>query len=245
MSAKDRSDSGRHRDIVGYIQALIHKQRIKPGNRLPSERAMAAMFHVSRNSVREAIRALVEQGVLSPRRGDGTYLASGAGRALTTLAGASEARRRLKDIFELRRMLEPEIASLAAERIGSQAIGALKLIVFEQQRCMLTGKDDTDQDRAFHLGLARATGNRVIQEVIDILEEIVGESRSPSFKSLRRQRASVQAHVQIVDAVERGDRQGAREAMIQHLTEVEATVAACGKAPCDRLEAKNPENSNG
>ncbi len=218
----------RHQVIVEKIQALIRDDDLKPGDRLPSERTLAASFRVSRNSVREAIRALIEKGVLVNRRGDGTYMA--ASRTNILMDELSEAvqhrHRRLKEIFQFRRLLEPEIAACAAEHLKIEDLDFLKLTVFEQERRILAGEDDCEQDRAFHLRLARATGNRVVEEVIHVIEAIVGESRSRPMKNPGRQRASVGAHIRIIDALERGDAAAARQMMLNHLTEIERVVLA-------------------
>jgi GntR family transcriptional repressor for pyruvate dehydrogenase complex len=231
FTAMKRQDTGpdirrSHPEIVAEIQTLIRRDGLKPGDRLPSERALAATFGISRNSVREAIRALIEKGVLVSRRGDGTYLASNDVNALVDeLSGAVARRRqRLKEIFEFRRLLEPEIAACAADRIRPEDLDFLKLTVFEQERRMLAGEDESQQDRTFHLRLAQATGNRVVHEVVHILEGIVGESRARISKNLSRQLAAVRAHKRIIEFLQRGDAENARQAMIDHLAEMAAAM---------------------
>lgn len=228
MKRRDTGQDNRrsHPQIVAEIQALIRREELKPGDRLPSERALAAAFGISRNSVREAIRALIEKGVLSSRRGDGTYLARNDVNTLVDeLSGAVAGRqRRLKEIFEFRSLLEPEIAARAADRIRPEDLDFLKLTVFEQERRMLSGEDESQQDRAFHLRLAQASGNRVLHEVVHILEGIVGESRTRAPDDILRQQASVRAHKRIIDALQRGDAENARQAMIDHLREMAAAM---------------------
>ena len=213
----------RHREILEEIQALIRASGLKAGDRLPSERAMAATFQASRNSVREAVRALIEKGLLTSRRGAGTYLESDESTRLLNNLGASleRQRQRLQEIFQFRRLLEPEIAALAATVIRVEDLDRLKLAVFDQERCLVSGLDDSEYDRAFHLGLAQATGNRIIREVVHILEGIVGESRARDGQNPERRRASVQAHIHIIEALQSGDQVLARQAMSDHLEEVE------------------------
>jgi len=217
-----------HREIVEKIQMMIRQDKLKPGDRLPAERNLAAAFKVSRNSVREAIRTLAEKGVLISRRGDGTYVAETETATLVEgLARAVQSRhRRLRDIFDFRRLLEPEIAARAAGSISREDLEFLKLTVFEQERCLLSDGNDNEPDRAFHLALARSTGNRVLVEVLHILEGIFSETRSAHLKSLRRQRVSTRAHIRIIDALERGDAAEARRAMRDHLDDVETVVFA-------------------
>ena len=90
----------------------------------------------------------------------------------------------------------------------------------------MAGKDDADLDAAFHLLLAGATGNRVIHEVVKTLSHILRETRSEALQSAERRTASVRTHILIIDALERGDAECAREAMHRHLAEIERTVFA-------------------
>ena len=213
----------RHLEILEEIQALIRQKGLKAGDRLPSERALAVAFKSSRNSVREAIRTLIEKGLLTNLRGGGTYLASDATHVMLTELAASveRQRRRLREIYQFRKLLEPEIAALAASVIRAKDLDRLKLLVFDQERCLMSDRDDSEYDRAFHLGLAKATGNRVISEVVHILEDVMAKSRSLEERKPERRRASVQAHIRIIDALQSGDQTRARQAMIEHLAEAE------------------------
>ncbi len=219
-----KSSAGRgHQIIVDGILAVIRRDDLTPGARLPSERALADMFKVSRNSIREAIRTLIEKGVLRNHMGAGTYLVDNKVNVL--LKDVTEAvhrqRRRIKEIFGFRRMIEPEIVVMAAESITAEDLDFLKLTVYEQERCILEREDDREHDRSFHLRLAQATGNRVIKEVFDTIENIIGESRWNRVNNIRRQRASLQAHIAIIGALERRDAKKARQLMINHLVEME------------------------
>jgi GntR family transcriptional repressor for pyruvate dehydrogenase complex len=221
------------------IQELIRKGELRVGDKLPPERKLAETFKVSRNSVREAIRALAEKNIVRSRHGDGTYI-SAPEESLFTDSLAQLLRtqsRRIKEVFEFRKLLEPQIASLAAEHISPKEVDRLKILVFEQERRLLAGEDDADLDAAFHLLLARATRNKVLLEVVKTLSHILTETRSGPLQSEQRRRASVRTHILIVDALERGDVQGAREAMRRHLSEVERLVFAGGR---DQMDPEGP-----
>ena len=100
----------------------------------------------------------------------------------------------------------------------------MKILVVDQERRIMAGEDDADLDAAFHPLLAGATGNRVIHEVAKTLSHILGETRCEALQSEERRRASVRTHILIIDALERGDGEGAREATQRHLAEIEGTV---------------------
>jgi GntR family transcriptional repressor for pyruvate dehydrogenase complex len=212
--------------IRGHIQELIRKGELQVGDKLPPERKLAETFKVSRNSVREAIRALAEKNVVRSRRGDGTYICAPDDSMVTeslrrTVQGQ---RQRIEEIFEFRRLLEPQIAFLAARNMSRNELDRLKILVVDQERRIIAGKDDADLDAAFHLLLAGATGNRVIHEVVRTLSHVLSETRSEALQSEERRRASVRTHILIIDALERGDGAGAREAMHRHLAEIERAV---------------------
>ena len=220
--------------ITERIRSLIDQGSLCPGDRLPPERTLAETFRVSRNSVREALRSLSEQGVVESRRGDGTYVLAQSGEGLAeAFAQAFEAQReRLGEIFQFRRMIEPGIAERAARNASPEQIVRLKVLVCDQQRRLLAGEDDSDLDAAFHLELARASGNRVVTEALSALHDILAETRSEFLQTRQRRDQAVEAHLRIIDALEAHDAAAASQAMDAHLRTVEK--AALGRAPVNQ-----------
>jgi GntR family transcriptional repressor for pyruvate dehydrogenase complex len=244
MNTGARGDQAKlvYEAIRERIQELIYKGELRVGDKLPPERKLAETFKASRNSVREAIRALAEKNIVRSRRGDGTYV-SAPEDAMFADSLAQVLRtpsRRVKEVFEFRRLLEPQIASLAAEHISRKEVDQLKILVFEQERRLLSGEDDADLDAAFHLLLAKATRNKVLLEVVSTLSHIFRETRSGPLQSEQRRRASVRTHIVIVDALERSDAEGAREAMGRHLSEIERAVFTGGH---DQVDPEPPERA--
>lgn len=222
--------SGRRRylynEIVEYIQEMIRGGEFRVGGRIPPERILARRFGVSRNCIRQAIQALSEKGILESRRGAGTYVcAPDRTVPIDSLAPPVEIRKDLvRDIIQFRIMLEPQIAALAATRITSEELDRLKIIVCDQDRRNLAGDDDASLDAEFHLLLAKASRNRIVQRVVGMMNEIINESRSEPLQSEERRRASVIGHIRIIDAMEKGDPRMACQAMKDHLLSVERIV---------------------
>ena len=113
-----------YEDIVQRFRSLIHEGELKPGERLPSERVLAEQLQVSRSSVREAIRSLELQGLVVSKRGSGTFidtenLESVVALIASTLSSGADT---LRDIFEMRHLLEPQIAGVAAQRASQLEI---------------------------------------------------------------------------------------------------------------------------
>ena len=120
-----------YEDVVSQIHELITDGRLKAGDQLPSERELAETFKVSRTSVREALRALETQGLMVTRTGMGTFVADLPTESLVELLAKLliEAKDALADIFEMRKLIEPQIAALAAERASKSDIEGMREIL--------------------------------------------------------------------------------------------------------------------
>jgi GntR family transcriptional repressor for pyruvate dehydrogenase complex len=215
-----------YEEIVSQIQQLIETGELHSGDRLPPERKLAEMFKVSRNSVREAIKALEEKQILKSRPGDGTYvIVENEAAIIAPLAYALQLETtKMREIFQFRRMVEPQIANLAAENASQEDIDSLKVILFDQERQIASGDNSKELDRAFHLRLARATGNSVLYKIVNILSDILEESREELYQSKKRRIVSYKAHLKIVEAIEKNDPELAWQEMDHHLTGIERIV---------------------
>lgn len=215
-----------YEEIVDQIQQLIRRGELKAGDKLPPERTLAHTFKVSRNCVREALRAMAEKKLLESRRGDGTYICVPDESALvSSLAQAIQMQKnRLLDIFEFRQILEPQIAALAARHINPAELARLKILVFEQERKHVANEDIAELDMEFHLILAKASRNMVLFEVVKLLNGILIETRSEILQSQARRTASLRSHIEIIDALEKHDEDSACRAMRSHLKKVKQTV---------------------
>ncbi len=212
--------------IASEIHELLRQGEWTVGDRLPPERTLALRFGVSRNCVREALRALAERGLLITRRGAGTYVAEQREQiALDALARVLGSRRdRLRELFELRLILEPAIAALAAQRVSEEQLRHLKAIVLDQHRRVAEGKSDADLDSDFHEALAAACGNSLVRDLMHSLRSALHDTRSADLRPRARRRASVHAHLDILAALEKRDADDARKAMDHHVTTMQHLV---------------------
>ena len=215
-----------HEEIVARIERMIAEGEVRTGDRLPPERRLAEIFRVSRHSLREAIRAMEQKGLLRSHIGDGTYVLAGSERefveplARAVVLGQDQ----LREIFELRRLLEPQVAARAAEAAGAGDLARLRAL-WEKQKISPPAKA-VRMDHAFHLQIARATGNAVLLRVFEQLHAILGESRAESLQSETRRQASIRTHGRILQALEQRDAERARKEMLAHLEQIEKTVFA-------------------
>jgi DNA-binding FadR family transcriptional regulator len=210
--------------IIFQISEAIMDGRLRPGNRLPSERDLAETFAVSRASVREALRALEVFGVLVTRRGTGpdagSTVADGAGEGLTNAirlhAGLLQIA--MRDIVDIRAVLESYAARRAAERHRPQPelrelLGAMNAARDVDEYHAL----DTD----FHVALARASENALLPVVMESLRGALLRDMLAGFERLDDWRTErdrlVSEHRQIVELIEAGDVEGAATAIDEHI----------------------------
>lgn len=213
--------------IVERIRSMIVAGELQPGDRLPPERQLAERFGVSRSHLRQAFQALGERGVIESRQGDGTYLLTSldSGPTVDTIMEAIRAQGDvIHEIIEFRRMIEPQIAALAARRMEPATLDRLKIVVCDQQRAVLAGREEQELDAEFHRILAESTSNRVISRVMTTIQAIINQSRSIWLQSSHRRLASVEGHLRIIDALEAGDAAGASAAMQEHIVAIEKLI---------------------
>jgi len=194
---------------------------------LPPERQLCDDLAVSRNVLREALAALDHMGVIETRGKTRVGLTPRA-RALV-LARASSApplRELLVDPMEVRRIIEPESAALAAKRATEQSIHELEQLVALMEQGIRRDEDVMEYDSAFHVAIARASANQILIELVGALSETLQPSRELSFRPTEASSAALEDHRAILDAIRAGDSRGARSAMRSHLDHVEELIRA-------------------
>jgi len=209
--------------IVAQLRALIKDGHLQPGQRLPSEREMAERFQVSRASVREAIRALEREGLVTIRSGSGTFVsAEGFDAVVEALARRLlDGRQVLADITELRLILEPQIAALAAQRATAEDKRRLAAILKEQEEQIALGDTGAAADAAFHSAVASASHNQALEGLSATLVDLLAPIRDEGLQTPERSQRSLHIHRAILEAVCAGDGQAAQLAMQEHVVGVE------------------------
>jgi GntR family transcriptional repressor for pyruvate dehydrogenase complex len=215
-----------YEDIVQQVIALIGEGKLKRGDQLPSERDLTEIFKVSRTTVREAIRTLESMKLLQCRQGTGTYiLASNEEDLIQPLAAALfNAKDDIRDIFYIRKIIEPHVAQLAAENATPQDIEKMEKILRMQGECIERGENIIETDSAFHSLVAGAAKNRVMERLILALVDLLKRSREEYLtedESKGRAKRSLAGHQQVLSAVRNGDSEDAKNAMLKHLEDIE------------------------
>ncbi len=215
-----------YEEIVAKIKEMVEKGRFKSGDQLPVERELAEVFRVSRSSVREALRSLESQGFIESRQGDGTYIASHPVESLVSpLASVIFTEKDDQmELFEMRRMIEPDLAYLAAERATKEEIEMMKEVLDLQEEKIARGESGTDVDRNFHYIMARAAKNKVLLRITDNIIDLLAESREQYLQVEGRPQKSILHHREVLEAIRARDPERAEKCMLEHLMDIETSL---------------------
>jgi GntR family transcriptional repressor for pyruvate dehydrogenase complex len=212
-----------YEQIVQQVEESIVKGSFKPGDQLPPERELAQQFGVSRTAVREAVKALREKGLVEAYPGRGTFITDGTSYAIRqsldrmVRIGQSEGSGYL---VEVREILEPEIAALAATRADDENLASMREAVAVMDAARRDSDAFIEADLDFHLALAEAAANPLILTLIDSIVGLLREQRTRIFLVEGGPERGQYHHKKVLDAVEHRDPIGAREAMKAHLRQV-------------------------
>ena len=225
-----------YEQIVHQIEESIVKGVLKPGDQLPAERELAQRFGVSRTAVREAVKALREKGLVEAYSGRGTFITDGTTQAvrqsldLMVKIGQPEGSTHLA---EVRAILEPEIAALAATRVQESELATMREAVAVMDRAGQDPEAYIEADLDFHLALAEGAANPLILSLLDSIVGLLREQRLRIFRVSGGPERGQVHHKRILDAIERRDPEKARQTMRAHLEQVredsQAPVARPGK----------------
>ena len=210
----------RKRSLVEQVSDSITKfivdNDLQIGDKIPNEFELADRLEVGRSTVREAIKALVSRNILEVRRGSGTFISSKAGVADDPL-GLDLIKDRMKlaqDLLEVRFMIEPEIAAIAATKATDEEINKLKELSSAVEE-LIIHKNHRLKDIEFHTEIAKISRNQVVARLIPIITESIGLFIELTECTLEQE--TIETHREIVEAISNRDPKGAYDAMYLHL----------------------------
>jgi GntR family transcriptional regulator, transcriptional repressor for pyruvate dehydrogenase complex len=224
-----------HDEVARQLRALMERGVLRPGDQLPPERDLAARFGVSRATVRQALSALQSAGLVESLVGRGTFArADGATASVTGLVEALRmAQGTLSDQLDVRRLIEPQVAREAAIRAQPDDLAFIRESIARQETRAARRQPFVEEDSAFHLAIARATGNPLLAKMVEGIHGLLRESRERSLATEEGVRFSLEGHRRIAAALLDGDGQAAYDAMVAHLLDVErlSLQGMASKAP--------------
>jgi GntR family transcriptional regulator, transcriptional repressor for pyruvate dehydrogenase complex len=213
--------------VAESLLALISERHLKPGDTLPTERELMQHYGVGRSSVREALRMLESRGLISAG-GSGAFAVADfrnpLNDSLSLLLAVEEGS--LRELFEVRRIVEGEAVALATERGEEVHLDRMRAAT-ELMREGLGNRDEyIEADVAFHLTIAEATQNRMILHLMHAIRDQLERALGSIYKIPGSPERSIEDHGLIIEAMEAGKPDEARERMREHLARVEEAVEA-------------------
>lgn len=204
--------------IEDSLMEYILNEPVAIGEKLPNEFELAEKFGVGRSTIREAVKSLVSKGVLEVRRGSGTYVVSTSSLEEDPLGlGRFEDKYHLAlELFEVRLMLEPEIAALASEYASEEEKAQLESLCDQVERQYTAGINHIKKDIESHTCIAKCSRNRVVEILIPLINSSVSTFATLTRRQLMKE--TIETHRAVTNAILKGDSVGARCAMIMHLT---------------------------
>ena len=215
--------------IANQIERRILSGELRSGDRLPTERELAEQFGASRTAVREAMKSLAQRGLVDMKPGRGTLVIDGTSKAMQQSLGLmlKVGQAGLSDsLVEVRGILEPEIAALAALRAGHEHIVAMQEAVDVMDASLRDADAYIDADNDFHQALAKGTRNVLILSLVNSIVNLLSEQRKQIFAVPGGPERGQFHHKLILDAVRRRDAPAAHEAMRAHLEQVRTDVTS-------------------
>lgn len=203
--------------LADELLEYIKKEQLHPGDRLPNESVLSKTMGAGRSSIREAMRLLASRNIVTIRQGSGTYISQTPGMVDDPLGFSfiSDRKKLAWDSLEVRFLLEPEIAALAAQNADANDIAALFSLCRETEELLLAGQDHTQKDIAFHTQIALSSKNVVVPRLIPVINSAIPLFIELTGCSLKQE--TIDTHRALAEAIASHDSGAARDAMYLHL----------------------------
>ncbi|MFJ4472453.1 FadR/GntR family transcriptional regulator [Streptomyces sp. NPDC089424] len=227
------------RDLQERIKQLIVDRRLASGAPLPTEPELMALLGVSRNSVREALKALQAMGIVEIRHGFGTYVGRMSlapmieGLAFRTVAGHHRGEDSLRQLLDLREAMETGLVSRLAGRLPASDLAELETLVDAMDERAARGAGLAPTDRTFHATLYRGLDNVLLSEVLEAFWDTFHRVSRDLVEVPQDPRVTCRQHREILDAVRSGDTHRAEQAIRDHFHHLRT-----------RLHSSAPANAN-
>lgn len=229
--------------IVKETLAMIDFHRLRPGDRLPSERDLAERLGVGRGAVREALTVLETVRLVERRRSAGFFLREAASESLEALVlcadfGLPLSEAQVRNAVEMRRILELQAVRLACERRDEDDLARMSNLLQQSEEALAEGRSMAAQDAQFHLAIVAATQNDTFSRVVNSFFLMSRARREVYFQDAGQGRRSHAQHRALFQAIERQDAKAAVSLLEKHLQGVEAFWLSTLTEP---VEAETPK----
>lgn len=205
--------------VANDIRQMIIEKNLQPGDKLPNEIVLSQDLNVSRSTVREAIKVLASTGVLEVRRGMGTFVTDNPGMTKDPLGITfMEDQDLISHFFEMRLIVEPQMAEIAANRATDEEINLIRRAYEHVKSAITSGVDHTTADIEFHNQIAKSTHNPILQRIVPIINDgiIGGYAKTKDIPEAAE--TVLEQHKNIMHAIERRNGEQAKGFMLEHIT---------------------------
>ena len=199
------------------LTMIMIEKRFLAGDKLPSETELSGELEVSRTTLREAFRILAANGVVEIRRGLGTFVREDFEIERGGVLSLSDAKTDIRDLYEMRLIVEPEAAYYAAVRAGDQEIEHILRLGRQIEEEIAGGKDRTETERNFHKAIAKAAHNEFMTKLLPVIYQAIDKGVQLSGKKGKAVADTVQDHRAIMEFLRMRNGEGARSAMKIHI----------------------------
>ncbi len=206
-------------EVIDQISQSILRGDYKPGHKLPPERDLASQLGVSRTVVREALRSLEIMGLVESQIGGGTFVKEHTiENALTPIANYFSSDDSVVDeIIETRKILEPEMVKLAAQRATQEDIEHIEASIAQMEQEVKMGLSGINGDTAFHFAVANATHNSAMLKILSLIADLLHYTMKVSLRAEPEREVTIQGHKKVLEAIKAKDPVLASEYMREHL----------------------------
>ena len=216
--------------VADEIRGMILQDRMTSGDQLPSELELMARFEVGRSTIREAMKQLQAENIVEIRRGRGSFVADQIGLIRDPLGLSFEEQDRvLRELMEVRLLLEPGIAGEAAARRDDGNLEAMKTSIERMTEAHAQGADYQSFDYDFHLAMAESVHNSVLRRIYPVIFEAIAQGYQRTSHVHGSFEVALNYHRDIYSAIERGDAEAARDCTRRHILQALADINKSGK----------------
>ena len=197
---------------------IVVEKKLRAGDKLPNELELSQQLSVSRATLREAIHTLTTPGVLEVRRGRGTFVSNQIDQVEDYgFSSLERVRGQLRDLFELRSIVEPQAARLACQRATAAELEEILRQGARVEHCIKAGQDRTEADRAFHAAIVRAAHNEFMVRLLPMISQAVETAIDTGEDQEKLAEITLRDHALLMEFFQKRDEDGAEHAMAIHM----------------------------
>lgn len=199
------------------LTMIVIEKRFFPGEKLPNEIELSGELEISRTTLREAFRILAANGVVEIRRGLGTFVREDFEIDKGGVPSLADIKTDIRDLYEMRLIVEPEAAYYAAMRASDEEIEHILRLGKQIEEEIAGGKDRTETERNFHKAIAKATHNEFMTKLLPVIYQAIDKGVQLSKEKGKAVSDTIQDHRTIMELLRMRNGEGARSAMKIHI----------------------------